>query len=257
VLGLSFNNRTFLEPDLEAWQLEAWAWLMRNRGGLSRLTATRLVTPSREYFPPSDAKGADLAAHVFDQVKALMGMTDWPCELEASRRAPAATRVGEFWSLTNRRAVNGTFQVADGRAIIRYGSDLVDQPMKLVATFAHELSHYLIRAVQEPLPGGDAASELVTELTVAYVGLGVFSANVAFSFQQHGDTFSQGWRAQRNGYFSPASWSFAIAVFLALKAESPSAASRWLTRELVGPTEKAGRYLAKHPALLEPLRAIA
>ena len=256
MLGRLFGHSSFLGEDLEPWCLETWAWLMRNLAGMSRLRQTHLVTPSRDYFQPSDAKGADRAIYGFDRVKALMGMSAWPCELVASRRAPAVARIGEFWNLTNPKAVNGTFQVADGRAIIRYAPELVEQPMKLVATFAHELSHYLICGVEEPPPGGSAASELLTELAVAYSGLGIFSANVAFSFQQHGDTFSQGWQAQRNGYFSPRSWSFAIAVFLALKGESPSAASRWLNREVVGSTEKARRYLAKHPALLEPLLAI-
>ena len=258
MFGSLFKAGRFLDAELEDWQLQAWAWLMRHRGGMAMISRTPLASPSREHFPPTEAVGEARAAHVFECVRRQMSMTDndYPCRLEARTPPRADAQVGVFWVLESPGAVNGTFDIVEGQPVICYADSLVDQPMRLVATLAHELSHYLILDIEEAPPGGWEAHELATDLTVAYRGLGVFCANTAFSFEQHGDTFSQGWRSQRNGYLSPRSWAFAIAVFLALKGEPIDAAGPWLKGEVAGLTRAAGRYLAKNPHFLEPLRAI-
>ena len=52
-----FGKSRFLDADLEPWCLDTWAWFMRNIGGLERIRATALATPTRDFFPPSDATG--------------------------------------------------------------------------------------------------------------------------------------------------------------------------------------------------------
>jgi hypothetical protein len=250
-----FGPRTFLEEGLEEWCLEAWAWLMRNLGGMSRLGTTPLVMANKDFFPPTTTEGAARGAYLFERVKGHMGMADWPCELESYDRAPIGARLGEFWSV-NSHAPSGTFRIEDGRAIISYASDLVQDPRHLIGVFAHELSHYLLAIIEDPAPGGHQAHELMTELTLAYAGFGVFAANAAFSFGQHTGPYSQGWRSQRNGYFSERTWAFALALFLTLKDERGGAKAA-LKPSIAAMTAKADRYLNRNPDLLAPLREIA
>ena len=257
MFGSLFKGARFLGADLEDWHLETWAWLMRHHGGMGRIAATPLVLPSRDFFPPSEAVDEARAEHVFDCVRRQMGMEHWLCRLEAQGRATGDGRVGEFWSLNTPRSANGTFQVVNGEARICYARDLIADPARLVATLAHELCHFYLHTIEEPPPGGEPGHELATELAVAYRGFAVFSANTAFSFEQHGDTFSQGWRSQRNGYFSPRSWAFALAVFLELKRSPADAADKWLKPEIREMVVAARRYLTKHPARLEPLFGLA
>jgi len=252
MFGSWLKGPRFLDADLEDWHLEAWAWLMRHRGGLERIHATPLVLPSRDYFPPTEATGEARAEHVFNCVRKLMGMEHWWCRLEPRGLAPRE-QVGEFWSLSSRRSTNGTFQVVNGEARICYARDLVDHPMRLVATFAHELSHFLLSTIEEDPPGGEVGHELVTELCVAHRGFAVFSANSAFSFHQHGDAFSQGWRSQHNGYFSPRGWAFALAVFLELKQAPADEGFKHLKPDLAEMVTAARRYLTKRPERLAPL----
>jgi hypothetical protein len=186
-----FGKSSFLGDDLEPWRLETWAWLMRNLGGVDHLKSTPLATPSREFFPPSDAKGHDRALHIFGSVKTMMGMEYWDCVLKPYNRREANAQVGEYWFLRTRSAPNGVFQMKDGVAQIGYASDLVSKPADLVGVFAHELCHYRLAAISEPSPGGPETHELDTDLAVAYAGFGVFGANRAFDFEQHGDAFGQ------------------------------------------------------------------
>ena len=152
---------------------------------------------------------------------------------------------------------SGTFRIVDGQPVVSYALDLVEQPRVLIATLAHELSHYMI-ASAGPRARSRAAQRRTssrTELCVAYAGFGVFAANAAFEFEGHQVAGGQGWSSQRRGYFSERSWAFALAVFLALKDEQ--APSGVLKPGVADLTDKASRYLKRNPGLLEPLRQIA
>jgi len=250
-----FGKSTFLEKELEAWSLETWAWFMQNLGGVARLKARPLVLPSKDFYPPTDAEGAERGRYVFDRTMALMGIGDWSCRLESYERIPANQRVAQYNFVRSPAQPNGTFRVEDGQAVISYALDLVEAPGHLIATLAHELSHYMIACIRKPIPGGSKVHELTTELGVAYAGFGVFGANHAFSFEQHQDTWGQGWSSRRSGYFSERTWAFCLAVFAALRDEEPPLAQ--LKPSVADLTKAAARYLKRRPELLEPLRQIA
>jgi hypothetical protein len=250
-----FGKARFLDADVEDWCLETWAWLMTNLGGMDELERTPLVLPTREFFPPTNSEGEVRAEYIFNLVKSLMGMADWPCALEVHDRPDARQRVGLVAAVNVGASANGTFRVKDGEAIVSYARDLADDPRKLIATLAHELAHYRLLSAGDHLPGGEELHELTTELTVAYSGFGVFGANHAFSFEQHQDAFSQGWSTSRSGYFSERTWAFAIALFANLKGvEVPIDKLKASVADLA---KLASRYLAKNDALLVSLRQIA
>src|ERR1700744_6101828 len=135
-----FGKARFLEADVEDWVLETWAWLLREFGGLERLRRSPMVLPTREFFPPTDTKGHARALYLFELVKHWSGLRDWPCELEAVDR-PTGVGLSDPLVIQRGKGAAGPFRTTDNRAIVSYASDLVDQPMKLIATLAHELSH--------------------------------------------------------------------------------------------------------------------
>jgi hypothetical protein len=256
MFGGLLGKSWFLDRDLEPWCLDTWAWFMRNLGGIERLKTTALATPSRDFFPPSDATGDARAEHIFECVKRAMRMETWPCVLEPYDRRESNARVGEYWFLNGGNAPNGTFRYDEiGAVLISYARDLLNDPAHLVGTLAHELCHFRLSRIDEPSPGGPEAHELETDLAVAFMGFGVFGANRAFSFQQHQDAFGQGWRSQRNGYLSERTWAFALALFLSLKGQ-PDAAKSWLKPGIAGDVAKALKYLDRNPEMLAPLKAI-
>jgi hypothetical protein len=255
-MGL-FGKSTFLEKELEAWTFETWAWLMLRLGGMARLRRTPLVLASKDFFPPTDTEGAERGRYVFDMIRRWMGISDWACTLESYERPPAHAHLGGLAMVKGPGEPDGTFRIANGGPVISYALDLVPQPRVLIATLAHELSHYMVRDAmrQGSAPGGEAAHELATELCVAYSGFAVFGANTAFEFGQFQGGGLQGWSSQRRGYFSERSWAFALGVFLALKGEAmPTSVLKPNVADL---TKGAMRYLSRNPGLLEPLQAIA
>ena len=224
---------------------------------MARLKRTPLVLANKEFFPPTDTEGAERGRYVFDLVRRWMGVGDWACALESYERRPANADLGGLAMLKGPSDPSGTFRIVDGRPVVSYALDLVAQPRMLIATLAHELSHYMLAHAwtKGPNPGGADVHELATELCVAYSGFAVFGANAAFEFGQFQGAGVQGWSSQRSGYFSERSWAFALAVFLALKGEeAPSGALKASVADL---TDKAARYLKRNPGLLEPLQEIA
>jgi|HubBroStandDraft_1064217.scaffolds.fasta_scaffold30732_3 hypothetical protein len=250
-----FAERPFLDPDLETWQIETWAWLLGHFGGTADLARSPLVEPTEAFFPPTRATGHALAEHLFDAVKRHARMADWPCDLvdqpyrpvRVIGRAAILEPIGPEMPL-------GTFSHDGRRATVSYDPDLLDEPVQLVATLAHELAHFRLAALPGEPPGGPEALEYATDLTTVYLGFGAFGANCAYIFE--GWQFGQatGWKSSRQGYLVEREWVFSLALFLILRGEKVETLRPLLKRHLFTDLRKAYRSLMRRPALLAALR---
>ena len=129
--------------------------------------------------------------------------------------------------------------------------------MALIGAFAHELGHHLLRlptATPPPIDGDDEL-ECLTDLAAIYLGFGIFLANQAFTFAQHGDALSQGWRMSRRGYLPEADLVFGTALFLAVKALDPAPALACLKPHLASQMKRAWRDLDAHRHRIAAIRA--
>lgn len=250
-----FRPRSILEPAEEEWQLETWKWLLEEKGGIDDLKRAPLVLPTREFFPPTDLTGHARAEHIFEAVKQIAGMSEWPCRLVPQHDHGELT-VNPITALkVIRGAPAGTYRRDGNAAEITYSPRLVNDPWALVATLAHELSHYFLENYRAMPPGGPYKMEPTTDLGVAYLGFGLFAANTAFRFTQHQDFQSQGWQYQRLGYLKEREWVFALAVFLSLRGIGAESATPYLKPHMASQLKRMMRYLAANPTILSGVRA--
>lgn len=249
------RRKTFLDREVEDWHGACWAWLLRNLGGMDDLRQQPNVLPTADFFPAFKGSDRERVEQVFARVQSLMGLADWPCTLVEQDRTNA--QLSDFMVLQPTGiSAAGTFQAADGEVIITYDPALLQRPLNLITTFAHELAHYLLHTIEEPAPGVDVEpklEELATELAVAYHGFGVIAANAAFDFQQYQDVGRQGWSGGSWGYFSEDGWVFALAVFLRLRGEDAAPSRAKLKPHLAEKLDKALRRLDDDPAFLAAL----
>ena len=246
-----FRDSAFLDADDEEWQAETWHWLLQRLGGLDDLKRSPLVVPTRDFFPPTAATGEARVAHVFESVKRHARMPDHECRLMAQPKRPE-TQVAQFTILKpiEGQLPLGTFRVDGNGALITYDPDMVDQPVKLIATLAHELAHYRLDLLNETPPGGETNLEFATDLATVYLGFGLFGATSAFQFEQHGDAFSQGWRWSRQGYLAEREWLFALAVFFQLRDEPIEAAKPFLKPAQFKDLTRAAAHLRRHAGFI-------
>lgn len=213
-----FKSTPILSQEDTEFQIATYKWLLKHFSGAYFYEDSKLILPTKEYFPAkvSDAQG--VATETFNSVKKYAGMEDWPCKLVA-QEDDINTHIAPAVIIKN--APNnplGTFQAKDnGEIVITYNPALVHNPTQLVATYAHELAHYLTGTCSEEPPGGWENWEFATDITATFLGFGIFMANSAFNFQQFSGSDSQGWQYNRSGYLSESEHIFALAIFISLK----------------------------------------
>ena len=116
--------------------------------------------------------------------------------------------------------------------------------MSLVATVAHELGH--VRLLGEGrIHSGYDDHEPLTDLLTVFLGLGVFTANSAFSFKQWSDNSYQGWRTERKGYLTEEMFGYALALFALMRGERSLVWSEFLEGSVKTHFKDALKYLEK------------
>ena len=222
MFGLS--TKPPVDADEFDWLLACTAWLVPIVGGRERMQAQRLILP--DDFPDPTKRGHDRAIELFEQVRDFAGMRDWPCEL-VQGEAERDTRVATGYALKHetRGPPLGTFAQSGNGITISYNPSQLHQPQNLVATFAHELAHYLLHGQPALPPGGEALEEHATDLAAVMLGFGSFMANGARSFRQFQDFGEQGWELRSAGYLSELALVTGLALFVRLAATPPDAAA--------------------------------
>ena len=256
-MGL-FGPRLPIDKDELEFQVATFKWLGREFGSVADRP---LVLPTSDFFP-APSGGTPRIQALFDNVRHAAGMAGWPCELRAGRE-DRPSRVGLALLLRHEGAPApcGTFQVAgpDGgqRVIITYNPSLAADTDAMVATFAHELGHYLMSTAKSDPPGGWDLHELHTDLTGVWLGFGIFLANAARNFSQFQDAGEIGWSSRSQGYLSEGSLVTALAMFQRLRGEDPLAPARWLKDYLRTDLRNAAKALARlHPDMARAVEAV-
>lgn len=220
--------------------------------------ASAIVLPDHTYFVETDKQGHELALDLFGQVKNHCGMTDWPCDLipgVAERETRVAVGLGLRHETES--APLGTFGYHDGRYYISYNPSELNRQTSLVATFAHELAHYLLHTAKTAPPGGRELEEHATDLAAVLLGFGVFMANSAKNFSQFQTMEEVGWEMRPQGYLTEIALVSGLAIFARLSDADTKGAEFALKAYLRKPFRKALSFIdGEYPDMASALAAI-
>jgi len=233
-------RRCPIDRDIADWLVESFTWLEAETAELFDDNRFPLVTPTAGFFPASGLEGHAKALRLFETVKGLMGLSEWPCELE-SLDEDVDGRVSDIMFVKNTPSSPGGTFSSDGKIVnITYNPAQLREPVSLIATFAHECSHYFLHGAGLDLPEG-IEEELLTDLCAVFFGFGLFHCNSAFAFQRTND----GWSSRRMGYLSGPSFAFALAQHVLWTGTDPETALKHIKPELASVFKKSLRYLNK------------
>lgn len=221
-----FKKKPVLSEEDQFFQIECFKWLLTHFGGDDFYKDAKLVLPTKEFFPNVVSSNKAAAQSTFEQVLTYAGMEKWPVTLQEQENDPNFHVAPTLIVQNVEQNPLGTFSVDENnKATITYNPKIVSDPIQMVATFAHEISHYLTGTAPEPPPGGWENWEFATDIGATFLGFGVFQANAAFNFRQYADVETIGWQTSGGGYLSEAEHSYALAIFLRLKGIDPELAS--------------------------------
>jgi hypothetical protein len=254
-----FRPRLPIDEDELEWQLASFKWMTQEFGPVA---GKPLVLPTPAWFPPSQNKGHQRIADLFEHVKSAAGMSDWPCTLEPGQSdRPVVAGFALLLRHEGAPAPCGTFTMtgADGeeRVVITYNPALADDPTAMIATLAHELAHYLMSSAKTAPPGGWSLHELHTDLLAVYLGFGIFLANSARSFSQFQSDGQMGWSSRTQGYLSEGALTTALAIFQRLAGRDPLEAAPFLKTYLESDLKRAAKGLARLcPDMAQAMEAV-
>jgi hypothetical protein len=235
-----FRKSRLLSAEDEYFQTECYRWLLKHFGGDDFYKETALVLPTHEFFPEQVDSQRSAAESTFRTVLRHAKMADWPVELVEQESDPDV-QVGESLLIQNvTPGPQGTFSVSESNKVyITYNPAITNDPESMVATFAHEIAHYLTAGAPEPPPGGWDNWEFATDIAATFIGFGIFQANSAFRFRQFSGAGTSGWQSSRSGYLTEAEHSYALAIFLRLKSIDPNVALPWCGKNISSYLKKA------------------
>jgi hypothetical protein len=249
-----FKQKPTIDPDTVDWQLECFEWLISEFGADLPITSRQMVLPKPGYFTTDGEKGHALAERLFASVKAYAGMSDWPVRLVADLPVPQS-EIGFHQPQPLKHAV-GTFSLhADQTVEISYQPHLLSNPGQLIATFAHELAHYVLSTATTEPPCMEDEIEFLTDLTAVYLGFGVFMSNNVLTFNNVHDLGGGGsaWSYARTGYLPENDLVHATAVFIKLSGESIDEAAQHLKPGLARTLRRCFAELKDNTEHLEKL----
>ena len=201
-----FKHSPLLDPDVARWHVDNACWFFRSLRGRPPVTDTRLVLPGREYFPFDKPSEEDLPNLVFEQMKRLAGMQDWPLTVD--------------------------FNDDGGKEFINVPFGM--EPFRLIAMLAHELAVRLIKSIPEPPPCDTDLYDGLADQVATFLGFGIFTANVAEirTFMAAGKSVGT-YTPELNGFLGERERLFDLALFLTVKKLPPGNTKNYLKPSLV------------------------
>jgi len=256
-----FKQKPFVDADTKAWIFDTYSWALRNLSSDIFYGETVLVLPTNDFFPDKSSDSEELSLLIFERVKKYAGMDGWECELLSQEQDVNPVVSPTVVIHNSPKGPAGTFSIQKddlnkNKATITYNQNQVKNPQMLIATFAHELSHYLGATIVEFPPGGEEAWEPATDLIAVFIGYGLFLANTAFTSEAFTGIDSQGWSTQTQGYLSENDLIYAISIFCILKKISISSVEPHLKKSLRSGFKKAMKEISKNKDDMEKLRSI-
>lgn len=249
-----FGPKRPVDAEEWEWQLASFKWLERE---FPEFASSRIfATPDSDAFPDPSCQGEARGAELFDQVKGIAGIADWPTQLIAVDTPRRSAAVNSVAAIHSDRSACGTFRLEQTRegvwiGEIRYTRDQLADEQALVATFAHEASHYLLATRRSPFPGGNDVEELLTDLAAVWLGFGTFLGNHA-RYGHHVSENGGSWYVSGSrGYLGERSLMTALVLSEMLAGREPLAAQPYLKAYLAEDLRQAFRYAAKRDLAAE------
>ncbi len=211
-----FTPKCPVSDDDKEWLEECFLWLIEEFGA-DALRDLRMVLPSDEFFPDRFSADMTFARRILRRICGYMNVDYDVVELRRFTNDDFSPH-----PLTQTRSTEndacGLYRFYKGKHIVSIESGMLNNPTNLIATIAHELGHAKLIG-EERLDPEYEDHELLTDLTTIFFGLGIFTANSLFSFEQWTNPFFQGWRASRHGYMTEEMAGYSLALFAYLRNE--------------------------------------
>jgi hypothetical protein len=218
-----FWNKKIKPPVTEEdrhW-IEEGLLLLKDEFGEEHFKSLETILPNRQYYDIEFSGKEEDAVFVLNQTKIYMEI-EAEMTLKFFSDEPVLMQDGSI--LTTPADIYGKWNSAAGlyddngvkTTIIIERSQLKD-PVSLIATIAHELSHYILLGEGRT----DINDEYLTDLVAVAYGFGIFLGNSRFKHSTFNTNGGSGWQMQSSGYLPEQVVAYAMAWLSVYRDEEP------------------------------------
>ncbi|ANM31523.1 hypothetical protein ABI59_21065 [Acidobacteria bacterium Mor1] len=249
-----FSKPCPVDDETREWIEQSFSWMLETFG-TDIVIRGPVVEPTAAYFPNPYNGERDDVEDLVCRVCEFMRVDPSRITLNTFVNTDAAVRDEPLLQAdVMRDGPVGLYMDEDGNPVIALEEAQLADPLSVVATAAHELGH--VRLLGDKVISPDTEDhEPLTDLITVFHGLGIFTANTAFRFEQHQDEVWQGWSTSRSGYLSEEQFGFALALYAWLRSEHRPQWAQHLSTSVKEYFKRSERHLRKNPPrYLQPLK---
>lgn len=237
-----------VDKDDKEWIEKALVWF-EYKLGKDFLQSVPFITPTTKYFDRKLTKSEDSARYCLEKVAEWMDVEQGSLNLSFYSEETIEFSEGLVTEHDPESKTSaGKYQEAsEGKYEIMVEVRQLQDPLSLIATFAHELAHVKLLG-EWKLEDND---EYLTDLATVVWGLGIFNANsVIKSGAWHGSTH-YGWSVGRQGYMTQQMFAYALALMSSYRGESNPEWLKFLCNDVNAYFKRAMEFIGTYPEEVE------
>lgn len=240
------KNKLPITPEDKIWVDEDLNWLKEELGE-KHFLEIKTVTPTKDFYN-RDFDGSEQDAHfVLKRTMELMSIGNIDIKLEFFDDDVVEMEDGSILS-TPAEGIEGSWESAAGtyeinqneEVIISVSTRKLNDPISLIATISHELSHQILLGEQRM----EENDEFLTDLTAITYGFGIFIGNSRFNFSQFATNDGHGWESSGQGYLPEQIIAYAMA-WLSKERNENTEYSQYMKKSIKKYFNSSFEYLTK------------
>lgn len=226
----------------KAW-IEGALLAVKNDFGTECFDSLSTILPDNSFYNYNFTGQKSDAEYVLSQTKIYLGLEDLEVKLDYFNDHPVKMTDGTL--LSSPADINGRWQSAtglyeqfDNEIVIHIESSILENPIQLIATMAHELSHYILLGEGRIEDNDEYLTDLVT---IAY-GFGIFMGNSRFTHTIN----ESDWQISSSGYLPEQIIAYAMA-WLAIYRKENTTWKTYLNKSMLKYFEQSIEYINAYP----------
>jgi|GEM_PF-451245 len=244
------NNEPSVDEKNRQWLEEYFLWLIHSFGK-EYITNKKILIPDNKHFPVYYNEDLKSASETLNILAIQMDLDPSEINLHIYKEGQSEIDTGSplgqrifLQNIKGEKYSGGVYfgKQEDGRYLIGLEEKKLKDPLSMIATLAHELSHIKLLGEKRI----EKNNECLTDLTTVIFGLGFISANSAFRSLSGFDFW--GWN--RSGYLSQRQWGYALALYAHLREEENPAWIKFLSPNVKGAFNQSITFIQNNPELI-------
>jgi hypothetical protein len=225
------KKKLSVTEDDKKWVEESCIFL-REILGKKHFDNLRTITPTKNFYNWTFKGDEQDAEFVLKKTKELMLIEDSNIRIVYFSDQPVEMADGTI--LTSPADINGQWESASGayeefenEKIIYIEKSQLKNTVSLIATIAHELSHFILLG-ENRIEEND---EYLTDLTAIVYGFGIFLGNSRFQHTKFQNISNSGWQMSSQGYLPEQVIAYAMVWLSNYRGESTEY-NKYLNKEM-------------------------